>query len=173
MVSIVEDLKAQARRLHRQAASQDRAALARLGLEAGPEASEVQRRHCLAVIARELGFAGWPHLVAVLNGDDDTDFGKLLYPSSGSAHSNIWCATYDEARKIREQSGGYLLAYGRQYFIVDRYFIATLGLDPDDSDWESIGRDWVRPKDLDARQRLYRKLIQIRQNGATASEKLR
>ena len=48
--------------------------------------------------------------------------------------------------------------------IVDRYFIETLGLDPEDPDWEAIGRDWVRPASLKARERLYAKLIRVHQN---------
>ena len=48
------------------------------------------------------------------------------------------------------------------FFITDRHFIATLKLDPDDPDWERIGRDWVKPSKPDARERLYAKLIRIR-----------
>jgi hypothetical protein len=163
MISLIEELKAQARVLHRQAETLEPSALARLGLEPGsPDAGTVQRRHCLAAIARELGFSGWPHAVAVLGGTDDTDFGTLLYPAWASAHTNIWCASYDQARAIREKNDGYLLAYKHQYFIVDRYFIATLGLDPDAPEWAEIGRDWVRPGQLEARERLYRVLIRGR-----------
>jgi len=161
MVSVIEELKAQARVLHRQAEAMDPAALARLGITpGGPEAGTVQRRHCLAAIAQELGFAGWPHAVAVLSGTaDGADFGTLLYPHGGAAHTNIWCKSYEEAVAIRSQTDGYLLAYKRQYFIVDRYFILTLGLDPDAPEWQAIGRDWVRPAQPEARQRLYRQLI--------------
>jgi hypothetical protein len=34
-----------------------------------------------------------------------------------------------------------------------------LGFDPDDPDWDRIGRDWVKPRDRTARARLYGKLI--------------
>jgi len=37
---------------------------------------------------------------------------------------------------------------------VDR--IETLGLLPEDPDWELIGRDWVKPRQMDARARLYK-----------------
>jgi hypothetical protein len=43
--------------------------------------------------------------------------------------------------------------------IVDRYFIETLGLLPEDPDWELIGRDWVKPRQMDARARLHGTLI--------------
>jgi hypothetical protein len=55
-----------------------------------------------------------------------------------------------------------LLAYRRHFFIVDRYFIETLGLLPEDPDWELIGRDWVKPRQMDARARLYGTLIRRR-----------
>ncbi len=70
--------------------------------------ASIKRRHCLAVVARELGFQGWPHAVGVLGGTDSTDFGTLLYPDGADAHWNIWSASYAEARAIREQHGGYL-----------------------------------------------------------------
>ena len=45
------------------------------------------------------------------------------------------------------------------WWVVDRYFIETLGLDPDDPDWKMIGFDWVRQADVAARTRLYSKLV--------------
>jgi hypothetical protein len=162
MATIIDDLKAQARILQRRAIAADRASLARLSA-ANVRERPIQRRHCLTAIARELGFAGWPHAVAVLRGRRVRDFGTLLYPSECAAHFNIWCAGYDEARSIRAEHGGYLLAYRHQFFIVDSHFIESLGLDPSDPDWERIGRDWVEPKDRDARSRLYHKLVRRRQ----------
>ena len=169
MAGVISDLKAQARILHRQVSQHEPLAVARTQQldefkdhDAVSLAASVKRRHCLAVIARELGFQGWPHAVAVLDGTDSSDFGTLLYPNGADAHWNIWSASYNEARAIREEHGGYLLAYRRHFFIVDRYFIETLGLHPDDPDWELIGRDWVRPRRADARERLYGKLIQQR-----------
>ncbi|MEE8524226.1 MAG: hypothetical protein V3T72_09870 [Thermoanaerobaculia bacterium] len=170
MDDLTHELKAGARILHRQAQARDTDALRRLhtlpelrDLDGAEIADRVRRRHCLAVIARELGFDGWPQAAAVLRGDRDaTDFGTLLYPSGAAAHWNIWSASYDEAKTIRAQHGGYLLAYKRHFFIVDRHFIETLGLDPEDPDWEAIGRDWARPKKVEARGRLYAKLIRQR-----------
>ena len=175
MARVISDLKAQARILHRQVASENPRALARVRMLAeladGDEhavAKRIRRRHCLATLARELGFRGWPHAVGVLGGTDTSDFGTLLYPSGAEAHWNIWSASYQEAAAIRADHGGYLLAYGRHFFITDRHFIATLGLDPDDPDWERIDRDWVQPTRPDARERLYRKLIRGRAHAATS-----
>jgi hypothetical protein len=163
MSQLIEDLKAEARALHKQVQAAQPAALARVRklreLKDGSDAElaeQTLRRHCLAALARELGFEGWPHLVAIIEGKRDDDFGTLLYKPG---HWNIWSASYDEARTIRSEHGGYLLPYKHQFVIVDRYFIETLGLDPDDADWEAIGRDWVKPASMEARERLYAKLI--------------
>ena len=158
VVELIDDLKAQARVLHRRAQAGDPAALARLGQRSADE--PVLRRHCLAALAKELGFSGWPHAVSVLEGAEEcADFGTMLVPPGASAHWNIWSATYEEAREIHRQAGGFLLAYRRHYFIADRYFVEMLGLDPDDDDWAKIGHDWARPADVAARRRLYAQLI--------------
>jgi hypothetical protein len=73
-------------------------------------------------------------------------------------HLNRWYKTYEEAAAVRKDCRGYLLAYRRQY-VVDRYFIETLSLNPNDPDWEAIGFDWVRPLEVIARTRLYSKLV--------------
>jgi hypothetical protein len=166
MADVIHFLKTRARQLHRSAAAMEPAAIARVRqldelreLEEHALARDVKRRHCLAVVAREVGFRGWPDAVAIIGGATRGDFGTLLYPRGADAHWNIWSASYDEARAIREAHGGYLLAYKLHFFIVDRYFIETIGLDPEDGDWSLIGRDWVRPRLPEARQRLYGKLI--------------
>jgi len=120
--------------------------------------SLIKRQHCLTVSAVSLGFQSWSHALAVLAGEAE-DFGTLLYPSTCHGHMNIWSAHYDEARAIRAEHGGYLLAYRRQFLIVDGSYIDSLGLDPDDPDWSAMARDWVRPADLGARSRLYEKLV--------------
>jgi hypothetical protein len=169
-MDVIDDLKARARILHRQAKAHEQPALARLRAlkelrGQGDEAlvSEVKRRHCLAIVTRELGFEGWSHAVSVLKGGKVDDFGSLLCPLECSAHQNIWSASYEEARSIREQTAGYLLAYRRHFLVVDRYYIETLGLDPDHPDWDRIGRDWVQPAQPEARRRLYTELIQRRE----------
>ena len=176
MAGVISDLKAQARILHRQVRRREPLAVTRAqrleelrSQDSASVTAQVKRRHCLTVIARELGFQGWPHAVAVLRGADSSDFGTLLYPKGAEVHWNIWSASYDEAQALREQHGGYLLAYRRHFFITDRYFIDTLGLDPDDPDWALIGRDWVRPRRTDARGRLYGKLIRRRTMGTDAA----
>lgn len=122
----------------------------------------VLRKDCLVIVAKELGFSSWPAAKAAISGKSEaTEFGTLLYPAH-AAHINLWYSRYDEAAPVREARGGYLLAYKKQFLVVDRYFIESLGLDPDDEDWRDLGYDWVRPKSVAARTRLYGKLIALR-----------
>lgn len=169
MVDVIDRLKTEARLLHRKAAEGHPAALARIRkihenpkLEDEALKSLVKRRHGLIALARELGFEGWTHAVQVLRGKNSEDFGKLLYPGRCAAHSNIWAASYQEAQKIHHEVGGYLLAYKHHYLIVDADYIRTMGLDPADDDWRAIDYDWVKPKSLEARGRLYGKAVQAR-----------
>ncbi len=165
----IRELKVRAEILHKRIQAHDARFLKRL--RALPEcrrssdeqlleaAATIRRRDCLNVIATELGFPNWPQAKAALTGAGDVvEFGTLLYPVRGG-HLNRWYARYEEAAPVREACNGYLLAYKRHYLVVDRYFIESLGLDPDDADWNELGFDWVRPASLAARTRLYGKLI--------------
>jgi len=129
-------------------------------------AASIQRKHCLAVVSRETGFASWDHARRVLEGDrDEADFGKMLSGPGRGTFLNHWFAAYDEARVVHQEllarrEDRYLLAYQRQFFITERGYIESLGLDPDDADWRAIGFDWVRPRSAPARRRLYAKLLE-------------
>ncbi|HEY9080340.1 hypothetical protein [Magnetovibrio sp.] len=164
MADIVDSLKSHARKLQRDVQHAHPRALARIRtlhelqhFDDTALPAHIRRRHCLTVIARELGFQGWGHAVHSLR--DDTSFGRLLYPPRCNGHINIWCASYEEAQIVQAQHGGYLLAYQNQFLVVEDGYIKTLGLDPKDPDWRHIGYNWVEPRDLHARNRLYRKLV--------------
>ena len=162
MVDIILTLKHHARRFHRQLAHGNAMDFDRLNRHlprAITEPGHVRRRDCLAMLARELGFRGWSHLLAVMRDREVRDFGKILYPGNCCAHINIWSASHEEARRIRADSAGFLLGYGRQYLIVDRDYIRTLGLDPDDPDWRSLEWDLTGSTDIAARSRLIGRLI--------------
>ena len=170
MTEPMRELKVRAELLHRKIQAADVRALARLRVlpefrRATAEslkalAPTFRRKHCLSVVAAEFGFASWLEMKAVLCGKDQAaGFGTLLCPKRCAAHLNIWCKTYSEAAGIHKGRGGYLLAFRDQYLVVDRYYIESLGLDPDDPDWKALGFDWVRPRDVDARTRLYAKLV--------------
>jgi hypothetical protein len=170
MTDPIRELKIRAAILQRRIVDRQPSALARL--RALPEfrassadhldsaGTPILRRHCLAILARELGFNGWPHAKDVISGARDvSDFGTVLYPKRCGGHLNLWYRSYDDAAIGRRASGGYLLAYRRHYMVVHSLFIETLGLDPDASDWQRLGHDWVRPLDVGARTRLYGELI--------------
>jgi hypothetical protein len=171
----IRELKTRAEILHRRIQANDHHAIGRLRVlpefrrasyeRLATATGTIRRRHCLTVIAAELGFASWPQAKTAISGDDPgvgpgADFGTILYSGHGcAAHLNRWYKTYEEAAADRTESGGYLLAYKRQYLVVDHYFIQSLGLDPADPDWEALGFDWVRPKSVAARSRLYGQLV--------------
>jgi len=170
MTDAIRELKVRAELLHKRIQSGDARALARLRAlaefrRATPESlaaltPTIRRRHCLAAIAAELGFASWREMKEVMTGEaGSAGFGKLLCPDRCATHLNIWCKTHAEAAAIRKQRSGYLLAYRNQYFVVDRYYIESLGLDPDDRDWAEIAFDWAKPLNVAARTRLYNKLV--------------
>jgi hypothetical protein len=170
MTDPMRELKIRAELLHKKIQTGDPSALKRLRVlpefrRNSPESlakltSTIRRRHCLAVIAAELGFQSWHDMKAVLSGQDQTaGFGSLLCPERCVVHLNLWYKTYSEAAEMQKQRGSYLLAYRKQYLVVDRYYIESLGLDPDDPDWKALGYDWVRPRDVGARTNLYAKLV--------------
>lgn len=123
---------------------------------------DIRRKHCLAVVARESGFSSWAHACRVLHGDaQEDDYGTLLYGRRAGGALNCWSASYTEAKALldvaRAGASGvrrYLLAYRRQFFLCEGAFIASLGMDPDNADWQAIGWDWVVPADRAARRRL-------------------
>ncbi|WP_438022087.1 hypothetical protein [Sorangium sp. So ce233] len=173
MMDPVRELKIRAELLQTRVASSDAEALARL--RALPElrradeaalaaaAPGIRRKHCLAVVARECGFTSWERARLALEGEPGApELGTLLYGrDAGALHH--WFATHDEARAhieaLPEAPRSYLLAYKRHVFVADRAFVASLGLDPDDPDWQAIGWDWARPADPAARGRLYAKRL--------------
>ncbi len=167
MADIVQTLKTRARILHKRVRAGDAAAFRRLKknlrdfrkLDDPAIGARLQRRHCLTAVARECGFDSWSHAMHLLGGGGTGGFGAVLYPKRCGAHSNIWCASYDEAKAIRAEHGGYLLAYKHQFLVVDEHFIRTLGIDPKDPDLELINRDWAKPRQPAARARLYEKVI--------------
>ena len=174
MIEATDELKIRAEILHKRIVAGAPASRARLralaplakadeqALEAA--ASAVQRKHCLAVVAREAGFSNWNHALSVLRGDAaERDFGTLLYDAETCRGTlNAWFADHAEARVhlgSRRARGEqvFLLAYKRQFVVVDSHFVDALGLDPEDPDWKSLDYDWLSPSA--ARQRLYAKRL--------------
>ena len=99
MIDPIRELKVRAEILHHAVATGD--APSTLRLRALPElrradagalgafAARIQRKHCLAAVAREAGFETWEHALRVLRGESgETDHGELLYPKGASAFLN-------------------------------------------------------------------------------------
>ncbi|HYG80054.1 MAG TPA: hypothetical protein VD861_06685 [Pyrinomonadaceae bacterium] len=89
----------------------------------------------------------------VLAKDADT----LWYPPTLDVFLNRWFKTYEEARCALESDGGYLFPYKHQFFLCEAPAVKAMGLDPDDPDWDKIGRDCARPADEQACRRLREK----------------
>jgi hypothetical protein len=154
MTDAIRELKVRAEILHKSLQAQQPAALKRLRRlpawrraadEAVAQAAASLRRHdCLNLIAVELGFPNWTEARRTLTGaGSNLDFGNLLYPPRCCGHLNRWYTSYEAAASARASCQGFLLAYRRQYFVADRYFIESLGLDADDPDWTALGFDPV------------------------------
>jgi hypothetical protein len=122
----------------------------------------VQRKHALAVVAREGGFRDWLHLRAsVEDAPDETGFDTTrLFPPRNAVFLNLWFAHYEEARKVLDADPTrYLFPYRHQYVLCEAGLLENLGLDAADPDWDRMGRDWVNPRDTEARARLAVRLL--------------
>jgi hypothetical protein len=74
----------------------------------------------------------------------------LWYQTDLDVFLNRWFPNYEAARRSLESEGGYLLPYRRHFYVCEDGAIRALGLEPDDPDWERIGRDCARPADAAA-----------------------
>ena len=79
---------------------------------------------------------------------------KLWYQSTLDVFLNRGFSNYEAARQSLDGEGGFLLPYKKHFFVCEADVIQALGLEPDDPDWERIGRDGAKPKDRDAYERL-------------------
>ena len=122
---------------------------------------EVRRKHALAVIAAELGYGSWVALRAACETAHPAgavDVERLFNGHASAVFLNHWCRTYEEARDVHERVGGFLFPYRAHFVVCPVGLLAAHGLDPHDPDWARIGRDWARPRDPAAFERLTRRL---------------
>ena len=82
---------------------------------------------------------------------------ELWYQPDLDVFVNRWFPNYEAARRSLESEGGFLLPYRRHFYVCEAGAIRALGLEPDDPDWELIGRDCARPADAEAYGRLREK----------------
>lgn len=121
--------------------------------------SGVKLKHALAVIALEHGHESWRSLKVSLEAG-----GPEMYVPKMDVYLNRWFARYEQARASLEEQGGFLLPYGRQFFVCGEGAIRALGLNPDDDDRNRVSRDWVKPRDPEAWRRLREKREQAALN---------
>lgn len=175
MIDPLNELRVRAELLHHGISAENPSALLRLRklrqfraaqpAELRRIASTMRRKHCLYIIASELGFESWMHAREVLLGatGERVHYGKVLYADACGHYLNQWFANYRDAADYRASNGGTLLAYVRHFLVVEQPYLEALGLSGDDPDWRLLGFDWVRPRDVDARRRLYaRRLVAMR-----------
>lgn len=134
--------------------------------EAIAASDEIKLKHALNVLAVEHSYADWSAFKAYLQKkarlhSQYTERFTMLYPRRCSGFINEWHSNYEIANTELGRNGGYLLPYKDQFFICAAIYIETLGLDPDDPDWERIAYNWVQPADQAAWERLDAKLRQI------------
>lgn len=91
----------------------------------------------------------------------EIDPGKLWYHPNLDVFLNRWFSSYEAARRSLETEGGFLLPYEKHFFVCESDVITAMGLEPDDPDWERIGRNCVKPNDVNAYQRLHKKRMQV------------
>ncbi len=139
-------------RVRREAAFHRFAILPALSHGDEPRERSVQRKHALNVIALEQGAPDWPALRMRI---EPIETAELLYASGQmAAYWNIWFSTYEEARAVHREKGGYLFPYRNHFFVSDAHFVRAAGLDPNAPEWRTIGYDWARPGDRKAWARL-------------------
>jgi hypothetical protein len=97
-----------------------------------------------------------------MSDSDDT----LWYQPDLDVFLNRWFPNYEAARRSLETEGGFLLPYRHHFYVCEAGAISAMGLEPDDPDWERVGRDCARPADPEA----YRRLREKRERARSGSE---
>ena len=129
----------------------------------------VQRKHALAVIAREQGYASWAELKEAREKDaaPAVDFEALL-SRVGGLFLNRWFPSYEDALASLRADGGYLFPFREQFFVCEANLLTALGVDVADPDWARAGPDWMAPLDAAAHRRLAERLARIAQAARAA-----
>lgn len=123
--------------------------------------SRVQRKHALAVIAREMGFRDWQHLTDEAHIELPAFDTARLFSARTGFFLNSWFVTYEDAKSALTRKDRFLFPYRHQFVVCESGLLSSLGIDVTDPDWAAIGRDWVKPQDAKAHYRLNQKLARI------------
>lgn len=112
----------------------------------------IQLKDALQTVAKASGYNSWRELS--INFEET----EIFNPPRWSSQWKTWYASYDEALIHLKSVDGFLLPYRKQYFICDIHYIEALGISPSDPDLITIGRDWTKPIDLVAWNRVIDKI---------------
>lgn len=122
---------------------------------------QVQRKHALAVVAKEQGYSSWAELKAAASALEKHFDPERFFVRHGGAYLNRWFASYEEARSSLRANGGFLFPFHGQFFVCESGFLTALGIDVGDPDWARMGFNWVEPVDPEAKARLEQKLVAL------------
>lgn len=96
---------------------------------------QLKLKHCLTLIAHQLGFENWHQAQLVLSGNNDFEkpfnMGTFFYLASCGAFLNEWFVNYQQAYEAlqNQQYDKWLLPYKNQFIVVDQNYIASLQLE--------------------------------------------
>lgn len=96
---------------------------------------ELKLKHCLTIVAQQLGFDNWHHGQYILSGykkaDEHIAMGSFFYPKACGGFINEWFADYQQAElTLTEHTDTkWLLPYKQQFIVVKEDYIAMFKLD--------------------------------------------
>lgn len=112
--------------------------------------SELKLKHCLSLVAIELGFKDWHEAQQVLSGTKPSsatkNMGSYFYPKGCGGFINEWFADYSLAEQtlLKSSTSKWLLPYKNQFIVVEHDYIAVFKLDKQlMSLWKEVKHDMV------------------------------
>lgn len=131
-LSALTEVKIRAKRLLKANQRQDSNVVQRLATITAKLAisqTKIQLKHCLQVIALELGFNDFNHCQRVLSGQAQKgeDLGQLFHSQRCDSMLNHWFSQYQEARDFCQGTeNNLLLPFKKQFFVVNRQNYFTI-----------------------------------------------
>lgn len=97
---------------------------------------DVQLKHALTIVSRQLGFSTWQQASSVLSGARPTnpinDMGTLFYPKTCHGLTNEWFADYASAKAVLlADNHKWLFPYKRQFIVGDANYLAAFRFKPE------------------------------------------
>ena len=150
MSAPLEEVKTRARRLLNALSRDEPDAVARARSLCEPQhwpwPAQWQLKHCLNLVAAEIGFEHWEHARRVFGGEagEGEDMGAFWHAPACNALLNHWFARYGQAREQLEGgSGRFLLPYRKQFVVVTMPYLDVVGIVADSQLWHELGHDLV------------------------------